>query len=688
MAECLPMAQIQYGNSLDNQHVSRQGYLFIASLTIVAAAMMAAAVWYYFRQRAALENAGERELTSIAAFEVRQIASWRRERLGDGRVLQSSPMVRLAKRVLSAQSVQPADRDDLLDTMQRLEREFLYTGAALVDSQGVIRIQAHAAADPARISELGRTAARLSDVALRLYWEAQLGRPLTVLLVPVPGWGGFVLTLDVERSFPILKSWPVPTATGEVFLIREEGDGLLCLSDLRFRSGAAFHFRYPLPQRDLQRTAPGKQLDYRGVTVLQTIWKIPDSTLYLVVKRDLSEIDAPVLRLGRELALVLALIGLANMAGAGFIWRSEQTRIYRERERWLRQMADETPAYLWTSAGDGNGMFINRPLADFVGTTTQLQSRETWAPYIHPDDLERTLRNFYTSTAARSEFFEEHRLRRADGEYRWLAARGRPTFTKDGCFLHYSGSLLDVTEHKLAEQNLQAANAALARELEEKAKAEKQIQVLNAELLKAQEEERSRLARELHDDFGQQIAALSIALGNLKRAIPADLVKARSQSEHIREKLADLAENTRRLAHELHPAILQHCTLDVALRALCWEFSQLAALNVTFECDGSFREVSATVALCAYRVTQEALQNIIKHAGTDAAVVALERTGDAVVLTVSDRGVGMDLNQEKTSAALGLRSMRERVRSVRGTLEIRSAPNQGTAITVLFPLTA
>ncbi len=317
---------------------SRHGQILIALFTAGAIALIAATGWYYLRQRAAREAMVTQGLRAIAEIKAKQIANWRGERLGDGRVLTSSAILHVAKRVLASRVPEAADRADLLDVMQKLEREFLYTGAALVDREGTIRLELNIAADPARIGELGKAAAQASDVSLQdLYWDAKLGRPLMALSVPVEGMGAFLFSIDPERFlYPFIKLWPVPSATAETVLVRREGNRTVYLSDLRDKPGSGFHFWRPVrvPRRTEAQTKSGwafKQLDYRGVTVEGTVVPVPNSPWYLIAKIDASEVDAPVSHLGWEMAWIMALIALANATGAGFIWRSRQMRIYQER---------------------------------------------------------------------------------------------------------------------------------------------------------------------------------------------------------------------------------------------------------------------------------------------------------------------------------------------------------------------
>jgi signal transduction histidine kinase len=200
-----------------------------------------------------------------------------------------------------------------------------------------------------------------------------------------------------------------------------------------------------------------------------------------------------------------------------------------------------------------------------------------------------------------------------------------------------------------------------------------------------QEEERSHLARELHDDINQQVAALSIGMGNLKRRMPQDAVDALEHCDRLQQLLVQAAECIRRLSHDLHPAVLDYSGLAVALRACCDEFGALTGVKVSLEIDGSFDAVSPSAALCVYRITQEALQNVSKHAKVGSAVVELNRSDGVLRLTVSDNGVGMAPERAETTVGLALVRIKERIRLVGGALEITSKPNRGTTVAVRIP---
>ncbi len=243
-------------------------------------------------------------------------------------------------------------------------------------------------------------------------------------------------------------------------------------------------------------------------------------------------------------------------------------------------------------------------------------------------------------------------------------------------------TLADVFNY--AAQQLHEFYTALSSELSERRKAEQQILALNERLINAQEEERTRIARELHDDFSQQIAVLSIRASNLKHLLPAGKAEARDQVMHLQANLSRLAASARHLSHQLHPAVLEHAGLAAALRSYCGEFTSLTGVHVTFSAAGAFDDMPPATALCIYRVTQEALQNVAKHAATKEAEVQLTRSNDLVTLTVSDHGAGISPDRAGSARGLGLISMKERVRLVNGSFEFISEPRRGTTVKAII----
>jgi two-component system sensor histidine kinase UhpB len=209
---------------------------------------------------------------------------------------------------------------------------------------------------------------------------------------------------------------------------------------------------------------------------------------------------------------------------------------------------------------------------------------------------------------------------------------------------------------------------------------------LTGRLIAAQETERARIARHLHDDVNQHLAALSIALSSLKRRLPQAAQDVLAEVSRLQQQTIDVCDDIRNLSHELHPGVLQHAGLAAALRGSCAEFGLEHGLDVSVAADDDLDGLPPEVALCLYRIAQEALHNTAVHARARRARVTLNRTMSGLELTISDDGCGFNLEQARRAGGLGLLSIDERVRLVHGSLRIESWPQWGTEICIQVPL--
>ena len=211
---------------------------------------------------------------------------------------------------------------------------------------------------------------------------------------------------------------------------------------------------------------------------------------------------------------------------------------------------------------------------------------------------------------------------------------------------------------------------------------------LAGRLIAAQEVERTRIARDLHDDVSQQIAALSIALSSLRRRAAAmpDGADLQDDFSSLQQRTNTLAESVRDLSHDLHPDVLLHVGLATALAAYCNELSLSRAVAVTCSAQGNFESIDPEAALCLYRIAQEALRNVVKHAEARHAEVRVLRTGDGAELMIADDGKGFDIDTRKNGTGLGLVSIIERARLSGGTVSIVTALNKGTRVLVRIPI--
>ena len=246
----------------------------------------------------------------------------------------------------------------------------------------------------------------------------------------------------------------------------------------------------------------------------------------------------------------------------------------------------------------------------------------------------------------------------------------------------------DVLRASQLVRELQRSEAVLREHQVTLQASNKQISELFGRLIGAQETERRRIARDLHDDVSQRVSGLSIMISGLKRRLAgqpdeADVIATLTT---MQQHTTALAEEIRDLSHDLHPGVLQHAGLVTALRASCAQFEKLYSIAVHFSAGDDIGQVEADPALCLYRVTQEALRNVAKHADAHRVNVALTRTGDGLQLSIADDGKGFDLGEtRRKGAGLGLVSIEERVRLLRGSVSIETHPEGGTRVEFQIP---
>jgi signal transduction histidine kinase len=235
-----------------------------------------------------------------------------------------------------------------------------------------------------------------------------------------------------------------------------------------------------------------------------------------------------------------------------------------------------------------------------------------------------------------------------------------------------------IREQENAERTLRKSEERYRVMVEEQAD-------LAGRLIIAQEEERKRLNRALHEDLNQQVAALAIGLGRLGRQLHDGDHAVRNEITKLETRTTLLSERVSSLSHELHSSTLEHVGLAAALKLLCIEFTDRENVSVTLAVKGAFNDVPAEIALCLYRVAQESLRNIAEHSGAKSAHLILTETADALELRIADQGVGFDPIKAKERRGLGLISIEERIKLSHGSFEIESHPGSGTELKVSIP---
>jgi PAS domain S-box-containing protein len=454
-------------------------------------------------------------------------------------------------------------------------------------------------------------------------------------------------------------------------------------------------------------------------------------------------------------------------------------------------VAELASVLIWMCDADKRCTYVNPALMAFTGRTLEAVLADGWRETIHPDDLPRCLEVLDAAYARHQPFTVEYRLRRHDGEYRWVLDSGIPLLAPDGSLTRYVGSSVDITERRRAEESLRWKERELAeaqrlaaigswkwnsstnevvwsdelyriagleprssaaaagnhpqlyppehwaritrcaeeamrsgtpyeldvemfsnggrrwvtargeairdvdgritglrgtvQDITARKRAEELLSNQSGRLLEAQEAERARIARELHDDIGQRLVLLSMALQQLQQSADSASELQRSVVA-LSAQTAEIATDVQALSHELHSDKLRLLGVVPAMRDFCSEVSARHNVEVDFTHEDVPETVPPDIALCLFRVVQEGLRNAVRHSAAARFAVSLEGTPKVLLLTVRDGGQGFNPESPPPDRGLGLTSMRERLKLVAGELVINSKPGSGTTVVARVPL--
>jgi PAS domain S-box-containing protein len=350
--------------------------------------------------------------------------------------------------------------------------------------------------------------------------------------------------------------------------------------------------------------------------------------------------------------------------------QAEQARVLaeqalRESEQRLRLaiQAGKMYAYEWDIATDK--IVRSAESVDVLGFSDQAKdfTRQQLLASIHPEDRALFVGAVEQLTPQSPALQLSYRVLRPDGSLIWLEKSARGFFDDQGKLLRMIGMVTDITNRKLSEAAI--ANA-------------------SRRLIEAQEQERTRIARELHDDIGQRVALLAVELEQLQQDA-LDAPEVRSRLGEFQMRTIDLATDIQTLSHELHSARLEHMGIAAAMKGFCQVFGTKRRAEIDFQTHDLPIPLSREISLCFYRVLQEALHNSVKHSGTRRFEVRFWGTADEIHLTVRDSGAGFDTEAAKAGRGLGLISMEERLKLLNGSFSIESRLQRGTTIHARVP---
>ena len=329
-------------------------------------------------------------------------------------------------------------------------------------------------------------------------------------------------------------------------------------------------------------------------------------------------------------------------------------RLLAQRDKLLNLSPD--PLCIRDLKGDFRS--ANEAIVQILGWSENELCSRPFLEFVHPDDRVHTQAAYHEMSGCRSTVSVENRYLTKDGHWRWLKWTLAPPAPGES---QVSAAARDVTEEKLAREKLRD---------------------LAAQLMTAQEEERRRIARELHDDVIQRLSTLGIELGLLKRSGGQQEVV-----DGLQAQVFELSEELRSLSHSLHPSILEYADLPATLEMYCGKFTQQHAIAAAFATRQVPAEIPRVVAVALFRIAQESLRNVALHSGaTSASVILAGEDGGGLSLFIIDNGKGFDAGKIKAGSGLGLLSIEERARNIGASVTIDSTPEAGTRLSVKVPL--
>lgn len=389
-----------------------------------------------------------------------------------------------------------------------------------------------------------------------------------------------------------------------------------------------------------------------------------DTTIRLPISAEHDELDA----IAHGVNVLVSELGWATtraLEAQKVAEKKRSDRAAREHEEGFRRAMADAPVMIWMCGTDKLCTDFNQKWLAFTGRSIEAEQGYGWVDGVHLDDVKRCLNTFTDAFDRREAFTMEYRLRRNDGEYRWVVDSGSPRFDSAGEFLGYIGSAVDITDQKIAQGVLSN---------------------LSGRLMEAQEQERSWIARELHDDVGQRTAALTMQVHVLVESFTKGSLN-RAQVEGLYGQMRELVTRVQAISRRLHPAVLDYDGLSSVAARLCRELSTQHGVEIAFHAEDLPSDLPNEMALALFRVLQEGLSNAIKHSGGRQFTVTLIGNSTDVQLQVIDSGVGFNVAHARTHG-LGLISMHERLRFVNGEVMIDSQPGGGTTLRASVPYRA
>ena len=349
----------------------------------------------------------------------------------------------------------------------------------------------------------------------------------------------------------------------------------------------------------------------------------------------------------------------------------------------LDAIVHTAPDIIFSRHPNGARDYISSRFYEYTGAPAGTAVGLGWLEYMHADDRERSLELWMRCVESGQLYESEYRLRGADGQYRWFRARAVPLKEPDGTVVKWYGTCSDIHDSKVLEQSIRESASELERMVDIRTV---ELRRLSSRLMTLQDEERRRIAREIHDGLGQELAAAKMILDGI---MAKDSSPSMRQAANDSSQLVDRAiKQVRTISHLLHPPLLDEVGLVSALRWYLEGLSERSGIEVQLEVDPpNLGRLRPELETAIFRIIQEALTNMFRHSGARNGMVSVKEGEGRIAVTVRDDGRGIEeqvIQLRPDSVGVGIGGMRQRVSELGGRLRLANA-NPGTIVEVIVP---
>ena len=353
-------------------------------------------------------------------------------------------------------------------------------------------------------------------------------------------------------------------------------------------------------------------------------------------------------------------------------YRKKDEAKIADSELLFRTLIKTAPVGIFETDATGSTIFVNDTWLKYTGMKFEEAMGDGWMEAVHPTDREWLLKGWYSKTESREISTSEYRILDKDGNQRWVSGKAVPVKNMEGIITSYIGIITDITVSKTSELELLETT--------------RQLKELSKHLQQVREDERKNIAREIHDELGQQLTGIKMDIMWLKKKLAQGDKDITFKFDDTLKLVSDTVTSIRRITTELRPSIIDDLGLNAAIEWLVKEFSTRMDVPVNYHNDFDDSQINSFVSIGIFRILQESLTNIAKHAKAKGVEISVNQQEEFIQLSIKDDGAGFSADQKQTNPAFGLMGIRERTDMLKGKFTLKSRPGKGTEIKVSIPV--